>query len=75
VVFFHAERQIIQADADIIYRTVTNLESEKPILLILHSEGGAISSAYFISKLCREFAHDEFAVAVPRSLRGRAQKG
>ncbi|HCT46072.1 MAG TPA: hypothetical protein DF699_12755, partial [Phycisphaerales bacterium] len=45
---------------------------DKPLLLVLHSIGGSIEPAYFMSKICREHTDKEFHVAVPRRAKSAA---
>ena len=63
---------MVKSDADDIYSAVTTFEEPKPILLVLLSTGGAISSAYLIGKLCREYAHDKLVIVVPREAKSAA---
>ncbi|MCH8824780.1 MAG: hypothetical protein IH984_14880 [Planctomycetes bacterium] len=64
--------RLMRTDADRIYRSITKFAKKKPILLVLCSSGGEIDAAYFISKLCREYAEDKFIVAVPREAKSAA---
>ena len=63
---------MVKSDADHIYSAVTTFEEPKPILLVLLSTGGAISSAYLIGKLCREYAQDKLVIVVPREAKSAA---
>jgi len=60
------ENSLVKGDSDKIYNAVTGFKERKPILLVLYSRGGSAASAYLIGKLCREYAKDEFHVAVQR---------
>lgn len=66
------ENSLVKGDSDKIYNAVTGFKEKKPILLILYSRGGSAASAYLIGKLCREYAKDEFHVAVPRFAKSAA---
>ena len=66
------ENSLVKGDSDKIYDAVTRFKEEKPILLILYSRGGSAASAYLIGKLCREYAKNEFHVAVPRFAKSAA---
>lgn len=61
-----------QSDTNRIYKAVTEIKSTKPILLILTSNGGYVSPAYFIAKLCNEFSDGDFQIAVPRQAKSAA---
>lgn len=63
---------MVKSDADNIYTAVTNFGEKKPLLLILYSNGGSISSAYLIGKLCREYSCGGFLVIVPRQAKSAA---
>lgn len=63
---------MIKSDADNIYTAVTRFSEKKPLLLILYSNGGSISSAYLIGKLCREYSCDTFIITVPRHAKSAA---
>ena len=66
------EYRMLRSDIDKIYSAIANLKEKKPILLMLYSTGGDISSAYLIGKLCREHANGQFAIAVPRQAKSSA---
>ena len=57
-------------------QTYTALSALPPksadVLLILLSRGGAIEPAYQISKVCKAYAKDKFAVAIPRYAKSAA---
>lgn len=72
VAFLMDTSALHRIDADKIYRSLSDLESEKPLLLILSSSGGDIAAAYLIGKLCREKSGDKFAIAVPRRAKSAA---
>ena len=63
---------MVKSDADNIYAAVTEFKDKKPLLLILYSNGGSISSAYLIGKLCREYSCDTFIISVPRHAKSAA---
>jgi hypothetical protein len=66
------ENSLVKGDSDKIYNAVTKFSDSKPILLVLYSRGGSAASAYLIGKLCREYSHEEFHVAVPRFAKSAA---
>jgi len=72
VLILFDENSLIKSDSDKIYNAVTKFSESKPILLILYSRGGSAASAYLIGKLCREYANEEFHVAVPRFAKSAA---
>lgn len=72
ILFLFDKSTMIRADTDRIYIAVTGFTEKKPILLILNSNGGDVSAAYQISKLCREYTKDRFVVAVPRRAKSAA---
>lgn len=51
---------------------VLNPDRKKSILLTLLSTGGAIESAYQVSKLCKSFTEKEFIVTIPRQAKSAA---
>jgi hypothetical protein len=57
-------------------QTYTALSASPPksadVLLILLSRGGVIEPAYQISKVCKAYAKDKFAVAIPRHAKSAA---
>lgn len=72
VVFLYDASTLMRSDTDRIYRAVTRLATRKPLLLLVDSGGGDISSAYFIAKLCREYSDESFSVVVPRRAKSAA---
>lgn len=64
---------MIKSDADHIYNAINGFEVDtKPLLLILHSNGGDIGSAYLIGQLCREHSNGNFSVSIPRQAKSAA---
>lgn len=63
---------INRQDPDRIYKGLADSDPQKPILLVIQSGGGDVSSAYFIGKLCRENTKAGFEVAVPRQAKSAA---
>lgn len=63
---------MLRTDADKIYSAVKKTESDKNILLILYSSGGDVSSAYLISKLCREYTSKKLVAVIPRQAKSAA---
>lgn len=72
ILILHDQTSMLRTDVDKIYSTIRNFKNQKPILLILDSSGGDISSAYLIGKLCREHANKKFIVVVPRRAKSAA---
>ena len=66
IVILNDETSIVPGDADKIYSAVTKFKNDKPILLILYSNGGYPGSAYLIGKLCLEYSKDNLVISVPR---------
>jgi hypothetical protein len=64
--------RMVKKDADNIYSAVLKFSEIKPLLIILHSTGGSAAAAYLIGKLCREYAHGNLVVAVPRQAKSAA---
>jgi ClpP class serine protease len=63
---------MVKSDADSIYNAVTQFSNDRPILLILYSNGGVIGSAYLIGQLCREHSKEKFVITVPRQAKSAA---
>ncbi len=63
---------MVKGDADSIYNAVTQFKDNRPILLILYSNGGVIGSAYLIGQLCREHSKEKFVITVPRQAKSAA---
>ena len=73
VLYLYDNNTMLQADADRIYSAAQKLNGNRALLLVLHSSGGHIAPAYFISKICRHYATShEFVVAVPRMAKSAA---
>lgn len=68
---YKPEDSIKNFDSDRIYWATAN-ECDKDILLIIHSIGGHIEPAYFISKICKEQSKDKFRVVVPSRAKSAA---
>jgi hypothetical protein len=71
---FNSEGHIGAFDLDQIFDVLPalNPNKEKSILLTVLSAGGAIESAYQISKLCRSFTQKRFIVTIPRQAKSAA---
>lgn len=67
---YDPENEIREWTADQIYNSL-NKDEKKPVLLLVHSPGGAIEPAYFISKSCKELS-SKFIVTVPRKAKSAA---
>lgn len=64
---------LVKSDSDRIYQAISTIEkNEKPLLLILLSNGGEPGSAYLIGMLCRESCNGKFVVSVPRHAKSAA---
>jgi hypothetical protein len=73
ILVLYDEGVLIRSDADKIYNSVTSFKDEKPILMVLFSDGGEAGTAYLIGKLCREYSlNGEFSVVVPRRAKSAA---
>lgn len=72
VLLLYDDRSLTRVAADRLYSVMADADRERPILLILNSPGGDVSTAYFIAKLCREHTTKTFEVAVPRRAKSAA---
>ncbi len=72
IMFLYDAVAIARSDADQLYRALNKSSRDKPLLLIVDSEGGDVGAAYFIAKICREFTDKTFEVAVPRRAKSAA---
>ena len=72
IVILNDEGSIVPGDADKIYSAVAKFKNDKPILLVLYSNGGFPGSAYLIGKLCLEYSKDNLVISVPRSAKSAA---
>lgn len=72
IVVLYDSSTMVKSDADSIYNAVTSFSDDKPILLILYSNGGIIGSAYLIGQLCREHSKEKFVISVPRQAKSAA---
>jgi membrane-bound ClpP family serine protease len=72
ILILYDESKMLKSDADSIYSAVTGFTEQKPLLLILHSDGGAIGAGYLIGKLLREYASKTLDIAVPRRAKSAA---
>lgn len=71
VIFLYDEyKSISDRMADKIYESIFS-SAKKPILLVLHSNGGRIEPAYLISKTCKNYS-DKFVVVIPRKAKSAA---
>lgn len=64
LLIYEPNKSIEQGMADKIYNAIPD-DNKKPILLIIHNNGGRIEPAYLISKTCKELS-PKFVVAIPR---------
>ena len=72
IVIIFDEGTMLKSDADKIYSAVTTFKKNKPILMVLLSNGGEPGSAYLIGKLCREYSNGKFSITVPRQAKSSA---
>ncbi|MCI5166964.1 MAG: hypothetical protein D3903_12940 [Candidatus Electrothrix sp. GM3_4] len=72
VVILYDASTMVKSDADSIYNAITAFTDDRPLLLILYSNGGIIGSAYLIGQLCREYCNDKFVITVPRQAKSAA---
>lgn len=70
VFLYDSQNSISENMADKIYTAIPS-NTDKSILLILHSRGGQIEPAYLISKACKENSN-KFNVAIPRKAKSAA---
>ena len=72
IFLYDSSGSIADYDLNKIYDSIADLsETNKKILLIVHSNGGSIEPAYLISKICKEIA-GKFVVAIPRKAKSAA---
>ncbi len=62
---------IAEYDLNKIKSSFKNIKGKKNIMLIIHSGGGSIEPAYFISKQCKEHSN-KFIVVIPRKAKSAA---
>jgi len=67
---YEPNKSIDQGMADKIYNAIPD-NNDKPILIIIHNNGGRIEPAYLISKTCKELS-PKFVVAIPRKAKSAA---
>jgi len=67
---YEPHKSIDQAMVDKIYNAIPD-DNEKPILLVLHNNGGRIEPAYLISKTCKELS-SKLSIAIPRKAKSAA---
>lgn len=72
ILLLYDEGSLVRSDADNIYRAIRLFPESRDVLLLLHSTGGDVGSAYLISQLCREHAKDRFSVVIPRRAKSAA---
>lgn len=73
IVFLYDEtRSINRYHSNQIYEAASSAIDKKDILLILHSGGGQIEPAYFISKTCKSLTKKKFVVVIPRRAKSAA---
>lgn len=72
IVCLYDDGTLVKSDADKLYNAVTKFTEDKPLLLVLYSNGGSLGSAYLIGKLCREYSNGSFVITVPRKAKSAA---
>ena len=72
ILFLYDSTAIARGDANRIYDAVSSCDPQRKTLLIIHSSGGDIAAAYFISKLCRASSVQGFEAAIPRLAKSAA---
>ena len=72
MVLYDEHTSLESYEANAIYEAATGNNKAKDILLMVHSLGGRVESAYLISKTCRSLAKQRFVVAVPRKAKSAA---
>jgi ClpP class serine protease len=73
ILVIYDSTSMVKSDSDRIYQAISSLsDKNKPLLLVLLSNGGEPGSAYLIGKLCRESSHGKFSVVVPRHAKSAA---
>lgn len=71
IIVLFDQMRLHRMDANKIYNSLSDVDEDKPILLVLDSRGGDVAAAYLIGKLCREKS-SEFVAAVPRQAKSGA---
>lgn len=71
VMFLYDEDSISEWTQNRLYDSLSKLDGSKNLLLIIHSPGGSIEPAYFVSKAAKKFSK-KFVVAVPRKAKSAA---
>lgn len=75
VVILYDDRSLSYLHADKIYKTLNQLTEDKPIILILVSNGGYSGPAYLIGKLFQQFVSPKFKnfrIVIPRRAKSAA---
>lgn len=72
VFLFDKHDSINKLHSDNIYKSISDLDKEKDILLILLSGGGQIEPAYLISKTCKRLSKNKFIISIPRQAKSAA---
>jgi membrane-bound ClpP family serine protease len=71
VLFIFDENPITEWTQNRLYDSLSQLEGNKNLLLIIENPGGSVESAYFISKAAKKFSN-KFVVAIPRKAKSAA---
>jgi len=72
ILFIHDEKgRISRYTLDKFYSFLSKMDRKKDLLLVLHTSGGEIEPAYFISKCCKEYSK-KFVVVIPRQAKSAA---
>lgn len=73
VLFLFDDDAISPYHSDRLYASASACKgSDRDVLLILHSGGGSIESAYLASKTLKRMCHNKFSVVVPRRAKSAA---
>lgn len=72
ILLFDQHQSIAGFHSDRIYRSISNLDKKKDILMFVESGGGQIEPAYLISKTCKRLSKKKFSVAIARRAKSAA---
>ena len=72
VLLFDEYHSINGFHSDRIYRSISNLNQSKDILMFIESGGGEIEPAYLISKTCKRLSKAHFDVSIARRAKSAA---
>lgn len=72
VLLYDEHKSIDDFHSDRIYRSISDLNNKKDILMFIESGGGQIEPAYLISKTCKRLSKKKFSVSIARRAKSAA---